>query len=171
MRNRWWVALALAGMAVAGCGDSGATGPGNKATCARSTLTLVGELDGRTFDVKVSTNTGWVFQQVSLPYTLDVSYNGGTLHLEWSTAVSVNGGASVAAGTLVMPTGGPYVGEGLCAGSGTISESDPDTDQGTTVTPTASKPYPAESSAHLDCPEGRSRRRTVAISSRGKIEP
>ena len=133
MRNRWWVALALAGIAVAGCGDSGATGPGNKATCARSALTLVGELDGRAFDVKVAGSP--LFQQVSLPYTLDVTYNGGTLHLEWSTAVSVNGGASVATGTLVMPTGGPYVGEGLCGGSGTISESDPDTDPFTTNYP------------------------------------
>jgi hypothetical protein len=136
MRSRWWAALALAGIALAGCGDSGATGPGNKATCGRGALTLVGELDGRAFDVHVSTNGGsLLFQQASLPYTLDVDYNGGTLHLEWSTAVSVNGSASPATGTLVMPTGGPYVGEGLCGASGTISESDPDTDPFTTNYP------------------------------------
>lgn len=129
MRNRWWVALALAGIAIAGCGDSGASGSGNKATCAYSALRMVGELDGQAFDLDVGTNTGsLLFQQASLPYTLDVQYNGGTLHLEWSTVVSINGAASAATGTFVMPTGGPYVGEALCAASGTISERKPDDD-------------------------------------------
>ena len=129
MRNRWWVSLALAGVALAGCGDSGATGPGNKATCAYGGLRMVGELDGDAFMVDVGTNTNsLLFQQVSLPYTLDVQYNGGTLHLEWSTAISVNGGASAATGTFVMPTGGPYVGEALCGKSGTIRETKPDDD-------------------------------------------
>ena len=127
MRNRWWVALALAGIALAGCGDSGATGSGNKATCGHGALRMVGELDGQAFDLDVGTGS-LLFQQVSQPYTLDVQYNGGTLRVEWSTAVSINGGASGATGTLVMPTGGPYVGEALCGASGTISERKPDDD-------------------------------------------
>jgi hypothetical protein len=131
MRDRWWVGLALAGIALAGCGDSGATGAGNRATCAHGGLRMVGELDGQAFEVDVSTGS-LMFQQVSLPYTLDVRYSGGTLLLEWSTAVSINGGASAATGSFVMPTGGPYVGEALCGASGTIRETMPGDDPFTT---------------------------------------
>jgi hypothetical protein len=69
-----------------------------------------------------------MFQQATLPYTFDVQYGGGGLRLEWSTAVSINGAASPATGLLVSITGMPYVGEGLCGASGTISLWKPDED-------------------------------------------
>jgi len=105
MRNRRWVAVA--GVAIAGCGnlggsDPGGNEPGNRATCIGRTLTLVGDLDGKTVDVEANT-TSALLQQSSQPYTLDVSYDGGVLHMEWSAMVSINGRAASATGTLVMP--------------------------------------------------------------------
>ena len=100
-----------------GCGSSG--GGGTPSTCALNMVTLTGELDGQPVDVQENT-TSLAFQQLSMPYTFDVGYADGTLHVEWNTRFADNAAGAPATGTLVMPAAAPHAGETICAGSGTM---------------------------------------------------
>jgi len=95
-----------------------------QATCTFNKVTLVGDLDGQTVDVQVD-QTGGLFQQFSLPYTMDTPFTGGMVHMEWTTLLPINRPAVSATGTIVMPAGAPHAGETFCGASGNISETDP----------------------------------------------
>ncbi|HMF43699.1 MAG TPA: hypothetical protein VKQ32_23655 [Polyangia bacterium] len=118
MREQRWVILAGA-IATVGCGSSG--DGGTPSTCMANMITLAGELDGQPVDVQEQ-DMGLAFQQLSMPYTLDVTYADGTLHVEWRTLFPNNGAGASATGTVIMPAAAPHAGETICAGSGTIRD-------------------------------------------------
>jgi hypothetical protein len=118
--------LIICGLGLAACGSSGDGGPsGPTATCTANTITLAGEVDGQPVDASLF-ETSFLFQQVAKPYTCDVGYDGGMMHLEWNTVFPIDGPAASVTGTIVMPAGAPHATESLCAGSGNIREHDED---------------------------------------------
>ena len=117
---RLWL-LGACGIAAVGCGSSADGGGGTPSTCALNMFTIIGDLDGQSVDVQEQT-TSLAFQQLSMPYTFDVGYADGTLHVEWNKVIPNNGGAASTTGTVVMPAAAPHAGETICAGSGTIRE-------------------------------------------------
>ena len=110
----------------AACGDSGGSGPGSNippATCTDGMIALLGELDGQHVDASAAF-TSWIFQQGTRPYTLDLPYDGGMLHLEWNTPLFSGGAPAAASGTLVMPAAAPHAGETICGATGTTKYQD-----------------------------------------------
>lgn len=126
--------LALCGIGLAACGSSGGSptdggpdGPGGTTTapCTLNYVALAGDVDGQLVAVQV-VETSFLFQQGSLPHTFDVGYEGGMLHIEWTSLLPTDAPAVPATGTIVMPAGAPHAAETLCAGSGSIREHDLD---------------------------------------------
>jgi hypothetical protein len=115
---RWW-RFAVVGLVALGCGSSGDNG--TPAYCADKMIALMGDLDGQPVDLAVN-YTSLAFQQLSMPYTFDVGYADGMLHLEWNTRFPENEGGASATGTLVMPAGAPHAGETIWGGGGTIRQ-------------------------------------------------
>jgi len=111
------VAWALAGV---GCGSSDGASK-TPASCMLHMVTILGDLDGQSLDVQEQT-TSLAFQQGATPYTLDVGYADGTLHLEWNTRFADNSTTAPTTGTVVMPAAAPHAGETICVGSGTIRD-------------------------------------------------
>ena len=92
----------------------------SSAPCVEGKLVLVGELDGQPVSAEVD-YTGYVWAQLSTPGTLDVSYAGGSVHVEWSELVSA-GSTTAASGTVIPPAPAPHAGETLCAASGSVTD-------------------------------------------------
>lgn len=105
-----------------GCGSDDDSGPGGgSAPCVAEKLTLVGELEGQAVAIEIDwTSRSW--NQLSSPKTLDVGYDGGSVHLEWSELIAEGDSAS-ASGMVVMPAQAPRAGETICAdGSSSIAD-------------------------------------------------
>ena len=121
MRGRRLLGSVLLALASGACGDGGGAGSAiPAATCTPGMLTLLGELDGQHVDAAIAASS-WSFQQLSLPHTLDVPFDGSVLHLEWSTLISL-GGTGAASGRVVMPANAPHPGETVCGASGTLKD-------------------------------------------------
>src|SRR5262245_48359664 len=111
------MALALLALTCGACG--GSDGPNiPPATCTAGAMTLLGELDGQQADGSTAFS-GWAFQQLTLPHSLDLPTDGSILHLEWSPLLSPNS-STATSGRVVMPASTPHAGETICAASGTF---------------------------------------------------
>jgi hypothetical protein len=85
-------------------------------------MALLGELDGQHVDASTDFSQS-VFQQLTLPYSLDLS-TGNLLHLEWNEFLS-KGAVTAASGTVAMPAGvAPHAGETICGAAGTFKYRD-----------------------------------------------
>jgi hypothetical protein len=118
-----WALLAAACSSGMGA-DSSATAP-----CASGFVTFTGEIGGQAVSVMVRETSGQ-FQQATVPYTLDVTYDGGQLHLEWTTTFPFDAPPTPATGTVVLPASAPHAGETICFATGTIREREPPADAG-----------------------------------------
>ena len=124
---RAWRLLVLGWFAagVVACGGDGTSvdaaagtdGPGGPA-CVAGRLSLFGDLNGQSVALEVAV-TSSSFQQLTVPHSYDLTYVGGTLHLEW-TGILPFGKTTAATGTFVMPAGAARAGETICAGSATL---------------------------------------------------
>jgi hypothetical protein len=124
--NARLVVFALFGLTAAACGaDGGGSGPGGitPAVCVAGKLVFTGDLDGDPFDVQVDPGTE-LFQQFSPPFSWDLNYTAGMLHLQWNSPIFIDGSGAAATGTMVMPAGAPHAGETICGASGTIAQKD-----------------------------------------------
>ena len=121
MIGRPATAAVLLALTSGACGDSD-NGPHiPPATCTAGIVAFLGELDGQHVDASTAFSS-WGFQQLTLPYSLDIPPpDGNVLHLEWTTPILENG-TSAASGTAVMPATAPHAGETICAASGTMSD-------------------------------------------------
>jgi hypothetical protein len=110
-------ALLFLAISLTACsGDDSSDPSSSSAPCVVGKLTLIGELEGQAVSVEVDW-TGRSWNQLSEPKTLDVSYGGGMVHMEWNELVAV-GSTTDATGNIVMPPGAPRAGETVCGGAG-----------------------------------------------------
>lgn len=109
----------LLSLAVAGCGsddDGGGSFP--SVSCKPHQLTLSGDVEGTAVAIDIPW-TGLAWSQLGDPKSLDVHYDGGTVHVEWASLVG-KGDSTAATGTIQMPAGAPRAGEVLCGGAGSL---------------------------------------------------
>ena len=122
-------ALVSVGVAATGCDElTDETTTDALISCAPGTMRLEGMLDGMSIAVAQASETGgWAQTDGGEFGSQD---NIGTTHepsladveLRWTRGIAVGQSTSVA-GTVVMPTGGPYAGETFCAGVGSVVRS------------------------------------------------
>lgn len=113
-----WIFPAIA---LVGCGSSDTAGGGG-ASCAAGEFVLSGTLDGQAVSHH-GTVTGHAWVQAGSPYTLDVQFAPtASLHAEWTTLVSDNGGTAAITGSVTLPSGVPHGGETLDASAGTMTK-------------------------------------------------
>ena len=127
MRDWRLLVIGLSGLAAISCGGNGGGDVpvvGTTPACVDFYLVLKGMLDGQPLDAQVQRSAAR-YQQVQQPYTFDVDYAaGGSMHLEWTTLLSIDAPGVSVTGTIDMPAGVPHDGETLCAGSGGIRQVD-----------------------------------------------
>jgi hypothetical protein len=116
MRSFWMAAALLAPLA-AGCGGGDAGLSIDRSVCRPDAIVFVGDLEGTAIPQDPHATSGGVFQQIQKPYSYDLTYDGGTLHLEWNAPL-FEGRPGGATGSVVMPPGAPHAGETVCGGKG-----------------------------------------------------
>lgn len=121
-----WTVLACAGVANLGCDELDTTTAG-LVSCAPGTMRLEGVLDGMSIAIAQTSDTGgWAQTDEgefgSLNNTRDREPSLADVQLQWQSRVT-GGRSTPVTGVVVLPTGGPFAGETLCVGEGSIVRS------------------------------------------------